>query len=126
MSDEYTPTTERVRDLFTWAYAWRTEDSTDGDEPETDLSGLRASNRAEFDRWLAEHDREVAERTIAEHAQTIAEAHREETVEALVQAYAKALDDLWTALAASNTIHTLDVAMRYIKARAAAIREGRS
>jgi len=51
--------TERVGDLFAWAYAWRSED----DPSATDLSGLRASNRAEFDTWLAEHDRAlIAER----------------------------------------------------------------
>jgi hypothetical protein len=48
---------ERVRDLFAWAYAWR---SADGDG-ETDLSGVRARNRAEFDRWFAPY-REQAER----------------------------------------------------------------
>ncbi|TFD58061.1 hypothetical protein E3T43_07390 [Cryobacterium sp. Hh7] len=48
--------TERVRDLFSLATAWRSEDPRGG----TDLSGLRASNRAEFDMWLAEHDRTVA------------------------------------------------------------------
>jgi hypothetical protein len=47
--------TERVGDLFAWAYAWRSEDDPSG----TDLSGLRASNRAEFDTWLAAHDAEV-------------------------------------------------------------------
>jgi hypothetical protein len=51
-----TDTTARIRDLFTWAYAWRTADDAD----ETDLSSLRASNREQFDVWLAEHDREVS------------------------------------------------------------------
>ncbi|KRD36825.1 hypothetical protein ASE27_10235 [Oerskovia sp. Root918] len=58
MADEHTPTTERVRDLFTWAYAWRPTD-----EPgSTDLSRLRASNQAEFDRWLAAYEASIRER----------------------------------------------------------------
>lgn len=47
--------TDRIRDLYSWAYAWRTAD----DEGETDLSSVRDSNRAEFDAWLTEHDRQV-------------------------------------------------------------------
>lgn len=70
MADGYTPTTERVRDLFTWAYAWRTKDDAD----DTDLSKVRASNRAEFDRWLAEHDREVRAKAIEDAAADILKA----------------------------------------------------
>ena len=51
---EHTLSMERMRDLYSWAYAWRSKDSArDG---EADLSGLRDSNRAEFDRSLAAHD----------------------------------------------------------------------
>lgn len=57
MTEGYTPSFDRVRDLYSWAYAWRTEDGED----DTDLSGLRKSNRAEFDRAVAEHDAEVLE-----------------------------------------------------------------
>lgn len=55
--------TDRVRDLYSWAYAWRVDDG-DGD---TDLSGLRARQAAEFDAWLEAHDTEIiaAERAIA-------------------------------------------------------------
>ena len=52
------PSIERVADLYSWAYAWR---SRDGDD-DTDLSALRKRNRAEFDRALeAEVVRRVAE-----------------------------------------------------------------
>ena len=47
--------TERVADLYSWATAWRSTDPDGG----TDLSGLRASNRAEFEAWRAAHDAEV-------------------------------------------------------------------
>jgi hypothetical protein len=47
--------TDRVRNLYSWAYAWRTED--DGDE--TDLSATRERQRVEFDAWLRAHDAEV-------------------------------------------------------------------
>jgi hypothetical protein len=56
-----TLTTERIRNLYTWAYAWRTADDPD----EGDLSAVRASNAAEFDAWLAAHDAEVAATTAA-------------------------------------------------------------
>ena len=76
MSD-YTPTTEDVRRL--WVYGFGMAKS----EP-------RIENEA-FDRWLAQHDAEVA---------------------------AKALDAIWSELAASSAIHTLDAAMVRIKERA--------
>jgi hypothetical protein len=53
--DKSTPTTDRIRNMYSWAYAWRTAD----DEGETDLNSLRGTLRAEFDGWLAEHDRAV-------------------------------------------------------------------
>ena len=46
----YTPTTEDVRE----AYGWSGHDSY--------IELNRISRREEFDRWLAEHDRQVAER----------------------------------------------------------------
>ena len=63
---EYTPSFARVRDVFSWAYAWRTRDNVD--EGETDLSGLRESNRAEFDRAMQAHDREVAAKALRDAA----------------------------------------------------------
>ena len=42
------PSIERVADLYSWAYAWR---SRDGDD-DTDLSSVRKRNRAEFERAL--------------------------------------------------------------------------
>jgi len=68
---EYTPSFARVRDLYSWAYAWRTKDS----EGETDLSGLRESNRAEFDRAMQTHDREVAAKAL----RNAAERYNDET-----------------------------------------------
>ncbi|WP_104128217.1 hypothetical protein [Cryobacterium sp. Y57] len=49
------------------AIAWRSEDPDGG----TDLSGLRASNRAEFDAWLAAHDREVGSKALALAAEAV-------------------------------------------------------
>src|SRR5690554_4888708 len=57
MSD-YTPTMARIEDMYAWAYAWRTQDDPGDDE--TDLSHLRASQRAEFQRALAAHERKIA------------------------------------------------------------------
>jgi hypothetical protein len=45
-------TDERVVDLWSWAYAWRSQDS----EGSTDLSKLREDQRAEITSWLARHD----------------------------------------------------------------------
>lgn len=50
-TDEYTPTTDEVRRAWT---DWH------------DLTG--ANSRAAFDRWLAEHDRQVAEQAAREIA----------------------------------------------------------
>ena len=64
MSDELRdePSIERVADLYSWAYAWR---SRDGDD-DTDLSALRKRNRAEFERALeVEIARRVAEARMA-------------------------------------------------------------
>lgn len=49
---------ERVRDLYSFATAWRAEDA----EGQRDMSALRESNRAEFDAALAEHERATAEK----------------------------------------------------------------
>jgi len=58
MSDDYTPTTEDVRDAY--------REQSDGcDFPKhQDYIDYKASGggEGEFDRWLAEHDRQVAER----------------------------------------------------------------
>jgi len=52
------PSIERVADLYSWAYAWRSQDGDD----DTDLSALRKRNRAEFERALeVEIARRVAE-----------------------------------------------------------------
>ena len=61
MSDDYTPSMDRIAHLYSWAYAWRTRD-----DDETDLSGTRATQRAEFDRALEAHDRQVAAKTTAD------------------------------------------------------------
>ena len=53
-------TTDRIRDLYAWAYAWRSADDIEGGD--TDLSRIRSANRDDFDRWLVEHDRATAER----------------------------------------------------------------
>jgi hypothetical protein len=61
--EPYTPSMERIEDMYSCAYAWRTRDGeTEDGEPETDLSKLRNLQRAEFRCALAAHDREVAER----------------------------------------------------------------
>lgn len=52
--DDYTPTTEEVR----WQYA----DAFLGDGSIVSLGEARSGNLADFDRWLAERDRQVAER----------------------------------------------------------------
>ena len=63
MTTSKTPlTTDRIRDLYSWACAWRTED--DATEGESDLSGMRTSQRAEFNRWLAAHEAEVVGRIL--------------------------------------------------------------
>ena len=51
MTSDYTPTTDEVRE------AWLT-----AEYEERDWSTSDDDLRAEFDRWLAEHDRKVAER----------------------------------------------------------------
>ena len=65
----YTVSTKHICNLYTIAYAWRSEDPQGG----TDLSGLRDSNAAEFERWLAAHDAEVAATEQARIATVIAE-----------------------------------------------------
>lgn len=56
MSDD-TPTMKRVEDMYSWAVAWNA--SPDPDD-RADLVALAERQRAEFRRWLAEHDRQVA------------------------------------------------------------------
>jgi hypothetical protein len=69
-----TLSTERIADLFTMAFAWRSEDP----EGRTDLSGLRASNRAEFDAWLDAHDAGL----VAERDKALAERDASRAVNA--------------------------------------------
>jgi hypothetical protein len=67
-----TPSMERIEDMYSWAYAWRTRDGeTEDSEPETDLSELRGSQRAEFRRALAAHDAGIV-RATAERCAEIA------------------------------------------------------
>lgn len=57
MSDnEYTPSMERIADMYSWSVAW--DASTHDDRP--DLAALQVRQRAEFARALAAHDRQVA------------------------------------------------------------------
>jgi hypothetical protein len=57
MTDEYTPTTEQVRNAFTfWRRAFIVRKSW------YDESLLLEQTNAEFTRWLEAHDREVAEK----------------------------------------------------------------
>jgi len=98
--------TERIADLYSWATAWRSTDPDGG----TDLSGLRASNRAEFDMWLAEHDRDL-KLTAAEDLVYVRriEAERDEAIaqrDASRQVNAEFLAAAHTAaLAAQNTVY---------------------
>jgi hypothetical protein len=55
-----TLSTERVRELHTYATAWDTEDPK--------FLGLRQSLGEDFDAWLAEHDRQISEKRWAEGA----------------------------------------------------------
>lgn len=57
----YTPTTRQVEDF--WA--------SDGTEQPAAKSHDRAEGVAEFRRWLAQHDREIAARAWREGAQTL-------------------------------------------------------
>lgn len=72
MSD-YTPTMARIEDMYAWAYAWRTQDEP-GDG-ETDLSHLRETQRAEFQRALARHDRKIAAEALRGAADAFEAAH---------------------------------------------------
>jgi len=96
---EYTPSFERVRDVYSWAYAWRTRDNVD--EGESDLSGLRESNRAEFDRSLAAHDAAVRSDQIEKDITiTLAEKLTDGTNHPEDAAYDNALDDVAAAIRA--------------------------
>lgn len=79
MTGPRTLTTDHIRDLYSWACAWRTED--DATEGESDLSGMRTSQRAEFDRWLAAHEAEVVgqilDRIDALHAKSTTRVYTE-------------------------------------------------
>ena len=51
MTDQpYTPTTDRIRDLFTFAVAW------DAEPTKPHIFAMQENARDEFDRWLAERD----------------------------------------------------------------------
>lgn len=69
MPADYTPTMERIAQMYSWAYAWRTDDDVEGGD--TDLSAVRASQRAEFDRALAAHDTQLQQQTLNNTADTI-------------------------------------------------------
>ncbi|GAA4774420.1 hypothetical protein [Microbacterium gilvum] len=84
----YTPSLDRVRDLYSWAYAWRTEDA----EGETDLSGLRASQRAEFDRMIAAHDAALEAKVRAEERELCARVAENEPTNGAFE-YAEGWDD---------------------------------
>lgn len=68
--DLYTPTDEerepvtidRVRDMYSWATAWRADDLTD----RPDLERLRERNRAEFDAAMSAHDARIRAEAQAE------------------------------------------------------------
>lgn len=61
MSDSgYTPSMERITDMYSWSVAW--DASTHDDRP--DLAALQVRQRAEFNRALAAHDREVAAKAV--------------------------------------------------------------
>lgn len=47
-------TTEQIARMYSYAYAWRSEDGED----QADLSDMRNKQAEEFHAWLAEHDRE--------------------------------------------------------------------
>lgn len=59
MSEPYTPTTREVRAAFGAIF----------------IESRREQAYAEFDRWLAEHDRQVAERAWGEGAKAQADAY---------------------------------------------------
>ena len=51
MTDQpHTPTTDRIRDLFTFAVAW------DAEPTKPHIFAMQENARDEFDRWLAERD----------------------------------------------------------------------
>jgi len=84
-----TLTTERVADLFSWATAWRSADPDGG----TDLSRLRAANRAEFEAWLAEHDRQVKAEALEEFAAQLRERYPEDVFKPLSDGDHKSVND---------------------------------
>jgi hypothetical protein len=63
MSDDYTPTTAEVRD------AYREQSDGCGFPTHQDYIDYKASGggEGEFDRWLAEYTRQVAEKAVIEH-----------------------------------------------------------
>ena len=74
MSDSgYTPSMERVEDLFAWAVAW--DASKHEDRP--DLAKLQVQQRAEFQRALAAHDAVIREDQAKKNA-AIAEVRAQE------------------------------------------------
>ena len=64
MSEQWTPTTDQVRSF----YAHDSEDEYH--DPIAYPSHVRSAEQA-FDRWLAEHDREVAAKALIDAAQDI-------------------------------------------------------
>ena len=53
---DLSPSMERVEDLYSWAVAWNAQPDPDH---RADLVALAERQRAEFQRALAEHDRQV-------------------------------------------------------------------
>jgi hypothetical protein len=84
--------TQRVRDLYSWAYAWRTKDGED----DTDLSSVRAANRAEFDAWLTAHDADLVAEVLMlrDRIETLVVA-TPERVEQVARVIHKVIDDGW-------------------------------
>ena len=64
MSDEYTPKTDETRRAWS---AYR----LDHDRFDGEFSGRGAALDAEFDRWLAAHDREVVEAVVVRIAESV-------------------------------------------------------
>lgn len=57
MIDEFTPTTEHVREYYAVDFG------ADYSDPEKEQAVIE-SNRKAFDRWLAEHDRELVDKLL--------------------------------------------------------------
>ena len=63
MSDDHTPTMQRIEDMYSWAVHW---DAAPELKDKPHMIELAQTLRAEFCRALAKHDRQVAERAWGE------------------------------------------------------------